>query len=76
MAGSGHAAVERCAPVSAAFAKATRHQDPVGSQAAMKVAANALLTGVVQVLYEGVTLGEKAGRSRPRSAPCPPAPRP
>ncbi|MBA3414816.1 MAG: NAD(P)-dependent oxidoreductase [Chloroflexia bacterium] len=61
MAGGDRAAFERCAPVFAAIAKASHHMGDAGGGATMKLAANALLAGIVQALAEAVALGEKAG---------------
>ncbi len=65
MAGGDPAAFDRCAPVFAAFAKATHHLGDVGCGATMKLASNALLGRLVQALAEVVALGEKAGLAPP-----------
>jgi 3-hydroxyisobutyrate dehydrogenase/2-hydroxy-3-oxopropionate reductase len=64
MAGGADAAVEQVRPVLESIASAVHHLGPVGSGAAMKLAVNAIVYGLMGALAEGLVLAERAGIDR------------
>jgi 3-hydroxyisobutyrate dehydrogenase-like beta-hydroxyacid dehydrogenase len=59
--GGEHAVLERCLPVLAVLGKKVFHMGPVGMGASMKLVVNTMLGVGIQMMAEGIALGEKEG---------------
>ena len=61
MVGGDPKVLESARPVLEPLSKKIVHMGPVGSGACMKLANNLVIAGSMQALFEGMTLGQKAG---------------